>query len=186
MPQRGARASGPQGSGGAPPKRRVSLRLDSLTGKRPMTSRRVSLACVAVMFAASPSALAAQQTGPVSGTVLAAKDGAPLASVSVVIVGTARTALSNAQGQYHVAIPAGAVTVRARLIGYESAEQRVTVQAGQTTTADFRPPAPPLTRNRTGGPWPPTRPTPPETGGPGVPPPGPVRGASRQTEANQS
>ena len=112
-----------------------------------MTSRRISLACVAVMFAASPTALAAQQTGTVSGTVLAAKDGAPLASVSVVIVGTARTALTNAQGQYHVAIPAGAVTVRARLIGYESAEQRVTVQAGQTTTADFRLAATPLTLN---------------------------------------
>jgi len=41
-----------------------------------MTSRRISLACVAVLFAASPSALAAQQTGTVSGTVLAAKDGA--------------------------------------------------------------------------------------------------------------
>src|SRR5436190_345363 len=147
MPQRGARASGPQGSGGAPPKRRVSLRLHSLTGERPMTSRRISLACVAVLFAASPSALAAQQTGTVSGTVLAAKDGAPLASVSVVIVGTARTALTNAQGQYHVAIPAGAVTVRARLIGYESAEQRVTVQAGQTATADFRLAATPLTLN---------------------------------------
>jgi len=112
-----------------------------------MTSRRVSLVCVVFMFAASPSALAAQQTGTVSGTVLAAKDGAPLASASVVIVGTARTALTNAQGQYHVAIPAGAVTVRARLIGYESAERRVTVQAGQTATADFRLAATPLTLN---------------------------------------
>src|SRR6266516_2936982 len=69
-----------------------------------MTSRRVSLACVAVLFAvsfaASPTALAAQQTGTVSGTVLATKDGAPLSGASVVVVGTARAALAN--GSDHV------------------------------------------------------------------------------------
>src|SRR6266516_518578 len=116
-----------------------------------MTSRRVSLACVAVLFAvsfaASPTALAAQQTGTVSGTVLATKDGAPLSGASVVVVGTARAALANAQGRYHLSVPAGTATVKARLIGYESADQQVTVKAGETVTADFRLTATPLTLN---------------------------------------
>ncbi|HYT03844.1 MAG TPA: TonB-dependent receptor [Gemmatimonadales bacterium] len=88
--------------------------------------------------------LAAQQSGTVSGTVLAAEGGAPLAGASVVIVGTARTVLTNAQGQYHLTVPAGAHIVRARLIGYEPAEQRVTVAAGATAAAEFRLAATPL------------------------------------------
>jgi iron complex outermembrane recepter protein len=82
--------------------------------------------------------LAAQQTGTVSGTVRAAETGAPLAGASVVIVGTARSVLTNAQGQYHLSVTPGTHTVRARLIGYEAAERRLTVATGGTVTADFR------------------------------------------------
>jgi len=93
-----------------------------------------------------PLALAAQQTGTVSGTV-AAESGTPLAGASVVIVGTVRSVLTNDKGQYRLSVPAGAHTVRARLIGYEAAEQRVTVAAGQTVTADFKLAATPLSLN---------------------------------------
>jgi len=91
--------------------------------------------------------LAAQQTGTVAGSVVAAEARTPLAGASVVIVGTARSVLTNAQGQYRLSVPAGAHTVRARLIGYEAAEQRVTVAAGQTVTADFKLAATPLSLN---------------------------------------
>src|SRR5436189_2500308 len=110
-----------------------------------MTSRRVSLVCLVALLATK--AVAAQQAGTVSGTVLAAKDGAPLSGASVVVVGTARAALANAQGRYHLSVPAGTATVKARLIGYESADQQVTVKAGETVTADFRLTATPLTLN---------------------------------------
>ena len=82
--------------------------------------------------------LAAQQTGIVSGTVVAAESGAPLAGASVVIVGTARSVFTSDKGEYRLSVAVGTHAVRARLIGYEPAEQRVTVTAGQTVTADFK------------------------------------------------
>ena len=104
-------------------------------------------ACVALLDVTRSTRLAAQQTGMVSGTVLAVEAGAPLAGASVVLVGTARTVLTNAQGQYRLSAPPGTHTVRARLIGYEAAEQRVMVAAGQTATADFKLAATPLSLN---------------------------------------
>jgi len=91
--------------------------------------------------------LFAQQTGIVSGTVVATESGAPLAGASVVIVGTARSVLTNEKGLYHLSVPAGAHSVRARLIGYEAVEQRVVVPAGQTVTVDFKLTATPLSLN---------------------------------------
>ena len=110
-----------------------------------MGSNRV-LPLLAALFVTSALA-AAQQTGTVSGTVVAAGSAAPLPGASVVIVGTARTVLTNEKGQYHLSVPAGAHTVRARLIGYDAAEQRVTVAAGQTVTSDFKLTASPLSLN---------------------------------------
>ena len=110
-----------------------------------MTSQPVFLWCFAALFATS--ALTAQQTGTVNGTVRAARDSAPLPGASVVIVGTARSVLTNALGQYHLSVTPGTATIRARLIGYASAEQRVTVKAGETVTADFRLAATPLALN---------------------------------------
>src|SRR2546427_2208725 len=91
--------------------------------------------------------LVAQQTGTVSGTVVTTESGAPLVGVSVVVVGTARSVLTNEKGQYHLSVPAGAHSVRARLIGYEAAEERVVVPAGQTVTVDFKLTATPLALN---------------------------------------
>src|SRR6058998_2522003 len=81
---------------------------------------------------------------PTSG---ATESGAPLVGASVVVVGTARSVLTNEKGQYRLSVPAGAHSVRARLIGYEAAEERVVVPAGQTVTADFKLAATPLSLN---------------------------------------
>ncbi len=102
---------------------------------------------VAFLFVVPFVPLVAQQTGTVSGTVVATESGAPLAGASVVIVGTARSVLTNEKGLYHLSVPAGAHNVRARLIGYEPAEQRVVVPAGQTVTVDFKLTATPLSLN---------------------------------------
>src|SRR2546427_6100725 len=115
---------------------RISSVNGSCSGDGPMTSRPVFLACLAALLAAS--ALTAQQTGTVSGTVRAARDGAPLAGASVVIVGTARSVFTNALGQYHLSVPAGTGTIRARLIGYEAAEPRVMGESGEKDTEGIR------------------------------------------------
>ena len=107
--------------------------------------RAHALPMYAALLIAPP--LAAQQTGTVSGTVVAVESGAPLPGASVVIVGTVRSVLTNEKGQYHLSVPPGAHGVRARLIGYDAAEQRVTVAAGQTVTADFKLTATPLSLN---------------------------------------
>jgi iron complex outermembrane receptor protein len=110
-----------------------------------MGSKPAVVCGIVALLVARP--LAAQQTGTVSGTVLAAEGGAPLAGASLVIVGTARSVLTNAQGRYSLSALAGTHTVRARLIGHEAAEQRLTIAAGETVTADFRLAATPLALN---------------------------------------
>jgi len=90
--------------------------------------------------------LVAQQTGTVSG-IVTTEAGAPLAGASVVIAGTVRSVLTNEKGLYHLSVPAGAHSVRARLIGYEAAEQQVVVPAGQAVTVDFKLTATPLSLN---------------------------------------
>jgi len=101
----------------------------------------------AFLFAVCFVPLVAQQAGTVSGTVVATESGAPLAGASVVIVGTARSVPTNEKGQYHLSVPAGTHSVRARLIGYDVAEQRVVVPAGQTIIVDFKLTATPLSLN---------------------------------------
>src|SRR6266700_420910 len=107
--------------------------------------RAHALPMYAALLIAPP--LAAQQTGTVSGTVVAVESGAPLPGASVVIVGTVRSVLTNEKGQYYLSVLPGAHGVCARVIGYDAAEQRVTVAAGQTVTADFKLTATPLSLN---------------------------------------
>ncbi len=112
-----------------------------------MRSTPVLPLSAAFLFVVPFVPLVAQQTGTVSGTVVTTESGAPLVGVSVVVVGTARSVLTNEKGLYHLSVPAGAHSVRARLIGYEAAEQRVVVPAGQTITVDFKLTATPLSLN---------------------------------------
>src|SRR2546428_10174715 len=98
---------------------------------------------IAFLFVVPFVPLVAQQTGTVSGTVAATESGAPLVGASVAVVRTARSVLTNEKGQYHLNVPAGAHSVRPRPLGYEAAEERVGVPAGQTVAAAFKGPAPP-------------------------------------------
>lgn len=80
----------------------------------------------------------AQNTGTVTGTVTASDSKAPVVGVNVFVVGTARSAISGADGRYVITnVAAGTRTVRAASIGYASRDQVVTVTAGQTTVANF-------------------------------------------------
>src|SRR5439155_17708763 len=119
----------------------------SFSRRWPVRSTLVLPLSAAFLFVVPFVRLVAQQTGTVSGTVVATESGAPLVGASVVIVGTARSVLTNEKGLYHLSVPAGTHSVRARLIGYDAAEQRVTVAAGQTVAADFKLTATPLSLN---------------------------------------
>jgi TonB-linked SusC/RagA family outer membrane protein len=57
----------------------------------------------------------------------------------VSIAGTARGALTRTDGRYLITgVPAGQHRVRATLVGYGTAEETVTLAAGQTATVDFQ------------------------------------------------
>ena len=95
-----------------------------------------TLCCAAsCMLVAAP--LTAQQA-TVTGTVTAAESGAPIQGASVLVLGTARSVLTDAQGRYRIPLAPGSYTVRARAIGHATQDRQVTVAADETVTADFR------------------------------------------------
>ena len=99
-------------------------------------ARTTSLVAAALMFGASM--LAAQATGKIEGRVRD-QGGAPIANAQVFIVGTAFSALSNAQGYYFINnVPVGSADMRAAFVGYRPVVARgVLVRGGQTSTQDF-------------------------------------------------
>ena len=93
------------------------------------------LTCTSLtLLAAAPLAA---QSGTVQGTV-SDSTGEGLANASVTVDGTGVRATSRAGGEYELrGVPAGAHTLRVRLIGYQAATARVTVAGGETARQDF-------------------------------------------------
>jgi TonB-linked SusC/RagA family outer membrane protein len=93
------------------------------------------LATRAELAAQTPSAAA---TGVVRGRVTDAANQRPIADAQVVVVGTTLGAVTNAAGEFVIGgAPAGARQLRVRRIGFQAGEQRVTVAAGASVTANF-------------------------------------------------
>ena len=94
---------------------------------------------LALLAVAGPGAVTAQTaTGTIEGRVTDAASGLVLTQVSVTVVGTSLSALTNLEGRYSLAnVPAGEHTVKVVILGYATQEQQVTVTAGQTSVADF-------------------------------------------------
>ena len=91
----------------------------------------VGLICSARLGAQVP-------TGTINGRVIDAATQAPVADVAVVVEGTRRGAVSQADGSFViVGVPAGSQTVRARRIGFNAPVQIVTVAAGGTVALVF-------------------------------------------------
>lgn len=105
-----------------------------------MQFRIAGIGVMATMFAlvALPQSSFAQSTGSVSGRVLASDTKLPLADARIVVVGTAVEVVTNAQGEYRIAvIRPGRLQLTAYRIGYQSTGDTVTVTAGVTATRDF-------------------------------------------------
>src|SRR5437667_10908770 len=98
---------------------RVEAALDTLlhgTGVAPTLDRSGQMLLVTEDDRPNQRAL---QTGSVAGTVRDAGSGAPLAAVSVTVVGTRLTGATQADGRYAISgVPPGTHRLRARLRGY--------------------------------------------------------------------
>ncbi len=103
-----------------------------------MAAGRCLLSLMAGTLLAAPALFAQGTLGTVRGRVVDATSQQPLPNANVVIVGTARGAVTQNDGSYLVAsVPAGPQTVRVSRIGFTPQTQVVTVLTGGTVTADF-------------------------------------------------
>jgi hypothetical protein len=92
---------------------------------------------VALGLLATPTAVRAQSTAEVTGTVTSA--GQPVQGVQVLVSGTRFGAITNAGGRFTIlAVPVGSYTLRAQRIGFTPREQPITVVSGQVTSANFQ------------------------------------------------
>src|SRR6185437_15053812 len=95
--------------------------------------------------AGAQAGAASQGTATITGTVVDSAGHAPIAGVQVsagpagVTSGTAiKGALTAPNGRFTITgVAAGAVTVRARLLGFAPVTKQVTASAGGVTTVDF-------------------------------------------------
>ena len=81
---------------------------------------------------------AAPATGIVTGRVTDAGSREPIAGVAVSVVGQSRGTFTRGDGSYRLVLPAGRQALTARLLGYASARDSVTVTAGATVTVNFQ------------------------------------------------
>ncbi|MGH7580785.1 MAG: TonB-dependent receptor domain-containing protein [Gemmatimonadales bacterium] len=81
--------------------------------------RLVRLGLVLALSMVSAGQLSAQGTGRIVGRVVEGQQGAPIAGATVEVVGTDRTAVTALDGRYLLEqLPAGAVSLRVRMIGF--------------------------------------------------------------------
>ena len=102
-------------------------------------NRLLALARMTLGLALAGFPLAAQSaTGRITGAVTDRVAGAPIANVSVSIVGTTLGARTGPDGRYTIAgVPTGNRLVRAARIGYTPLDQSVTVSADQPITINL-------------------------------------------------
>ena len=85
---------------------------------------------VCLLFTALGTA-AAQRAGTVTGTVTDQATLRPIPGVQISVIGTTIRTVSNAAGRYELQrVPAGEVTIQARLIGYAMMAQTTVMGSG--------------------------------------------------------
>jgi iron complex outermembrane receptor protein len=100
----------------------------------------VAIACQCLLPVIRPSIASAQgaaQTGSIGGKVTDER-GAPIAGAQVGVQGTTAGAQTGTNGEYVIPrVPAGAQTVRARMLGFRPDSASVTVAPDQRASQDF-------------------------------------------------
>jgi TonB-linked SusC/RagA family outer membrane protein len=90
-----------------------------------------------IALAVGPDVVCAQ--GSITGTVRDAGTTAPLAGVTVAVVGTQLTGSTGADGQFSiVGVPAGSYRLRARRLGYAPGDTSVVVEDARQTVVEVR------------------------------------------------
>jgi TonB-dependent starch-binding outer membrane protein SusC len=108
-----------------------------LRGRGPGHGGSAFALVLGALLVAAP--LAGQEEGTLVGTVVDQASQRPLSGAQVHIPGTRIGGLVRADGEYSLSgVPAGSHLLRVEILGYTAAERQVTVQAGQTTRADFQ------------------------------------------------
>ena len=97
---------------------------------------------ISVVFTAIFTTLSAQN-GSISGTVLDASSNDPLIAANVTVSSEALTettgSATDANGQYTIAnLPPGEYSVKVNYIGYETKEETITLNSGQSLNLDFK------------------------------------------------
>ena len=97
------------------------------------------LSLLALYSALSAGPALGQSTGTIDGIVVDAADGQPIAGAQVSIEALSIGAVTDTEGQYSIAnVPAGSHELSARIIGYLTATEDVTVSDGQVATIDLQ------------------------------------------------
>ncbi len=97
---------------------------------------------ISVVFTAIFTTLSAQN-GSISGTVLDASSNDPLIAANITVSSEALTettgSATDANGQYTIAnLPPGEYSVKVNYIGYETKEETITLNSGQSLNLDFK------------------------------------------------
>src|ERR1051325_6551662 len=105
---------------------------------RPSNALRRALTTAVLLVPVTLYSTAAQQTGRIEGTVVAATTRHPVAGAMVTIQGTNFGSVTNESGHYQIVnVSPGPHAVTVRFIGYALGRQNATVEEGQTATVDF-------------------------------------------------
>lgn len=110
-----------------------------MNGDARFLRRSLTTVGTAVVFLglAAASPLQAQE-GAVTGTVTAADTGEPVPGAQVFFQGLDVGTITGDDGRYRITgVPTGQRNLRIRALGYQNASRRITVTAGEATTADF-------------------------------------------------
>jgi TonB-linked SusC/RagA family outer membrane protein len=108
--------------------------------KKGVRRSRVQLAACALLAAAIALPVGAQQAavGTIEGTVREANTNRVIEGAQVGVVGAAIGAVANRNGFYRITnVPARAIELTVRMVGYAPMRKPVTVTAGQVAVADF-------------------------------------------------
>src|SRR5260221_74181 len=96
-----------------------------------MISMVRSAALLALGLLAAVATMNGGNTGKITGRVTDAQSGESIPFVNILVVGTQRGASTDADGKFTIiAVPTGAVSVRASILGYQTVEIRDTAPVG--------------------------------------------------------